>query len=285
MATLSPPAFRASVEARLGAEAMAKSRPINRQRTLLVMERFLARLFAVAPETFVLKGGLAMELRMDRARTTRDIDLRAVGRASDLGALLDAATTYRPSPEDWLEFSVVPNPDHPEIEAPGHHYEGYRFVARASLAGKPFGDTFGLDIAYADPMVGVPRLIDASPFFTRYDIPSVRVPVYPLATHIAEKIHAYTMPRPRQNSRVKDLVDLAMFATLDEVDVEATRHAISATFAFRGTHPIPAELPPPPPSWPLLYERMQRDDGLPWRTIDEVLSAARALADPLLKPR
>ena len=38
--------------------------------SLLVMERFLTRMVAVAPDAFVLKGGLALELRLARARTT-----------------------------------------------------------------------------------------------------------------------------------------------------------------------------------------------------------------------
>ena len=36
--------------------------------------------------------------------------------------------------------------------------------------------------------------------------PTLRL--YPVETHIAEKLHAYTLPRPRPNSRVKDLPDL-----------------------------------------------------------------------------
>ena len=68
MKATTPQQFRASVESRLSAEASATGRSINRVRTLLVMERFLTRM--VAPDAFVLKGGLALELRLARARTT-----------------------------------------------------------------------------------------------------------------------------------------------------------------------------------------------------------------------
>ena len=50
---------------------------------MMLMERFLARLFATpgtqgAPPAWLLKGGYAMELRMrPRARTTRDLDFTA----------------------------------------------------------------------------------------------------------------------------------------------------------------------------------------------------------------
>ena len=36
----------------------------------------------------------------------------------------------------------------------------------------------------------------------------------PVETHIAEKLHAYTLPRPTPNSRVRDLPDLALLAAV-----------------------------------------------------------------------
>lgn len=54
-----------------------------RLRKHIVFDRFLARLFAVAPDPWPLKGGVAIEYRLgDRARATRDLDL-----LHDLGAL------------------------------------------------------------------------------------------------------------------------------------------------------------------------------------------------------
>jgi hypothetical protein len=50
-----------------------------RKRQLLVFDRFLARVVAIFGEAVLLKGGLVLELRLERARTTRDIDLRVIG--------------------------------------------------------------------------------------------------------------------------------------------------------------------------------------------------------------
>ena len=63
----SPVAFRTALNARLRSRAGATSLPVNRVRTLAVMERFLARVVAVFPPTTVLKGGLAPELRLETA--------------------------------------------------------------------------------------------------------------------------------------------------------------------------------------------------------------------------
>lgn len=87
--------------------------------------------------------------------------------------------------------------------------------------------------------------------------PTLRI--YPLETHVAEKLHAYTMPRPRPNSRVKDLPDIAPLATAGAIDAKRLRQALEQTFAFRGTHPLPAALPEPPPAWEAPYAAMARE--------------------------
>lgn len=47
----------------------------QRLRKQVAFGRLLARLFAQSDSPFFLKGGYAMELRLSRARTTRDIDV------------------------------------------------------------------------------------------------------------------------------------------------------------------------------------------------------------------
>jgi Nucleotidyl transferase AbiEii toxin, Type IV TA system len=73
--------------------------------------------------------------------------------------------------------------------------------------------------------------------------------LYPIETHIAEKLHAYTMPRTRPNTRVKDLPDLALLATTEPLEAARLRAALERTFAFRATHPLPTSLPNPPANW------------------------------------
>lgn len=86
----SPAALRRSVEDRIRKlVCLAQGRTHDRIRTILVMERFMVRIMAVFPEGTLLKGGLALELRLSQARTTKDIDLRAVGNTENLEILLE----------------------------------------------------------------------------------------------------------------------------------------------------------------------------------------------------
>lgn len=75
----SPEAFKQALEQRLRA-ATKTGAAFARRRQLLVFDRFLARIVQVLGDTATLKGGLVLELRLDRARTTKDIDLRLTGK-------------------------------------------------------------------------------------------------------------------------------------------------------------------------------------------------------------
>lgn len=61
---------------------------LQRMRQLVVFDRFLARVAVELGDAAVLKGGLALELRIATARTTIDVDLRMKGDASAVGEAL-----------------------------------------------------------------------------------------------------------------------------------------------------------------------------------------------------
>ncbi|MEZ4322218.1 MAG: nucleotidyl transferase AbiEii/AbiGii toxin family protein [Myxococcota bacterium] len=235
--TKTPAAFRASMEMRLKNMVGAnEGRALQRRRVLIVMERFIARLHHVLPETAVLKGGLALELRIERARATKDVDVRLLGDPQDLDARLRAIEAHRPDPEDHLEFAIHPDPHHPLVTGDGVKYDGYRFKVVAKIAGKTYV-RFGLDVAYGDPILGEPDVVDGSDFFETYGIPRVQVRIYPPTTHLAEKLHAYTLPRDRVNTRMKDLVDMPLLSNaLDGRTDAELRAAIAQTFTFRRRH-------------------------------------------------
>ncbi len=69
-------AFRRALEDRLQASSLTSGVPLDRLRKMVAFDRLLARLVADGQENWVLKGGLALQLRLGtRARTTRDMDL------------------------------------------------------------------------------------------------------------------------------------------------------------------------------------------------------------------
>lgn len=278
-----PAAFRASIETRLNqAVGPNQGRALQRRRVLMVMERFIARLNHVLPETAVLKGGLALELRIDRARTTKDVDVRLLGDPHNLDAHLRAIEAHRPEPEDHLEFTIRPDRHHPTVTGSGVKYDGYRFKVKASIAAKPYV-SFGLDVAYGDPIHGDADLLEGSDFFEKYGIPRVQVRTYPATTHLAEKLHAYTLPRDRVNTRLKDLVDMPLLSdALDGHTAAGLRAAIAQTFEFRASHPAPASLPPPPTPWRAPYDRLRAEDDMPWADLDDLYAAAASMLDPVL---
>ena len=275
----SPLAFKQAIEERLRSK-IAKDGELARTRQLLVFDRFLARIVAVLGDAATLKGGLALELRLKRARTTKDIDLRLMGTTNDtLAKLQDAG---RRSLNDFMTFEVRPDNDHPAIQNDGMHYEGLRFRAECKLAGKVYGQPFAVDVAFGDPMLGEPEVVTADDVLAFAGIAPPTLRVYPVATHIAEKLHAYTMPRTRPNCRTKDLPDLALLAEAQAIDAEVLREALEQTFTHRKTHQLPLALPAPPLAWESPYAAMAREDRLDWATLADVTVAVRSFLDPIL---
>ena len=275
----SPETFKQALEQRLRSVS-GSGAAFTRRRQLLVFNRFLARVVATFQDAVMLKGGLVLELRLRRARTTNDVDLRLVGVTGELLATLQHAG--RVDLGDFMEFEVTRNRDNPDIRGDGVKYDGVRFRAECRLAGRPYGQPFGVDVGLGDPVLGEPDLLETEDVLSFAGIAPPRVRLYPVETHVAEKLHAYTLPRLRPNSRVKDLPDLALLASTRTVEARRLRSALEQTFSFRQTHPLPRTFPNPPEAWRNAYAAMAEEDGLPWSTLDEVTNAARDFLGPAL---
>ena len=118
-----PLAFKQALEQRLKFSS-TNGVDLARHRQLLVFDRFLARVVSVAGDAVMLKGGLVLEFRLARARTTKDVDLRMMGSSGDVLDRLQASG--RLDLGDYMLFEVQPDPNHPEIRNDGMRYEGYR---------------------------------------------------------------------------------------------------------------------------------------------------------------
>lgn len=267
-------AFRHALEDRLRGQSLAHGMPLTRLRKMVAFERFLARLVQDQPDEWVLKGGLALQLRLgNRARTTQDVDLllRNPQLAADIhrslvhAALLDL--------HDWFEF---------EVGAPSISVGGLRFHVQSLLDGHTFED-FHLDVGSGDPMVEPPEFLQTPSLLDFAEIQSTRVPCYPLTQQIAEKVHAYTRPHPGgASSRVKDWVDLLLIAEMGKVDASTLRQAIKATFDSRGTHAVPTRLPSPPSTWAVPFRKMAQELSLGQATLKESEDAMARFLDPIL---
>lgn len=271
--------LQAALEQRIRSSSTTGS-DFARRRQLLVFDRFLARVVSIVGDAVVLKGGLVLEMRLARARTTKDIDLRIMGSAANVLDRLQAAG--RLDLGDYMVFEVQPALDHPEIRQEGMQYDGYRFRAECRLAGAIYSRPFGVDVAYGDPIVGEPDLVVADDLLDFAGIAPPKLRLYPVVSHVAEKLHALTLPRSRPSSRVKDLPDIALLATTGQIDKAELRLALEKTFRFRGTHPLPLSVPAPPAFWEGPYAAMAATDELVWRTLAEVMEAVSSFLNPVL---
>jgi hypothetical protein len=71
------------------------------------------------------------------------------------------------------------------------------------------------------------------------EIPSPSVAMIAREQQFAEKVHAFTVPRPSPNSRVRDLVDLHLLIASGSLDASRCTEALRRTFERRNTHEFP----------------------------------------------
>ncbi len=139
---------------------------------------------------------------------------------------------------------------------------GSRFPIDARLDGRTFVK-FHVDLGVGDEVIEPLEELVGDDWLGFAGIPAVSVPALSAEQHWAEKLHAYTRPREGTNSRVKDLVDLALLIDRQELSVKRVRSAVAATFARRGTHSVPVDLPAPPTAWTRPFAALAAECGLP----------------------
>lgn len=275
-----PQAFRQSLDDRLRKRSTETGESLVRLRQLVVMDRLAVRLCGALGERVIITGAMALLYRDVGLRTTRDLDVRAVGDPETL--LGDLQRAARRDLGDFLSFEVRLHPRHPAIDGPAVVYEGQRFQVSARMGGKPYGDPFGLDVGLGDPLARTPDEVPSRDYLVFAGIEPTSLNIYPRETHLAEKLHAYTVPRDRPNTRLRDLPDMATLATIGAYTASEVRDVIEQVFSFRGTHPVPACLPDPPEDWSTPYARLAAQEGLPWTDLASVTMRAREFLDPVL---
>lgn len=245
-------AFEAALRTKLHALA-TKERTFQALRKQVAFDRVLARLQTAAPESWLLKGGLALEYRIARARATLDIDITTELDLNEMSKVLARAAAL--DLDDYFQIIVG------ERERPVDEMETYRFhIAVQYSNGRTF-ENIKLDIGFADPWLGAPLSVQIPSLLDFAGIKATTVRMIPREQHLAEKIHAYTKAYgSRPSSRVKDLIDMALLIK-EGVDLDPLGPILRKVFETRRTHDMPTELPPPPSAWRVPYERLAL--GLP----------------------
>lgn len=104
--------------------------------------------------------------------------------------------------------------------------------------------------------------------------------------HAAEKLHAMPLDfGDRENSRVRDLVDLVLLIEQDLLKPDAAAAATRQVWAERDGIEPPATLPPLPESWPDRYERLAVDHDLDAQTFPAALTLIDRLWTEMLPTR
>lgn len=149
------------------------------------------------------------------------------------------------SSNDWFLFQI----GLPIQDLDAAPYGGARFRVKALLDARLFV-TFHLDVGLGDALCGQPELGVGRDWLAFAEIPSPTIAMISREQQFAEKIHAYTLPRnDRENTRVKDLIDLVLLLNLGLPDTDQVLQALRMTFERRRTHDLPQRLPDPPASW------------------------------------
>ena len=181
-------ALRMALEQRLLRHSTETGISLDRLRRRVVFERIIARLQSAEPGVWVLKGGMALEVRLhDDARLTKDLDL---------GLRTDIADAEDLQPRRLRE-DVAGRPT-------------WRARTRARLAGKDFG-SLQLDISRRTHELDDTDVITLPNSLEFAGIAPVEVEIVDVHRHAAEKLHAMVRDfDERENSRVRDLVDIVI---------------------------------------------------------------------------
>jgi predicted nucleotidyltransferase component of viral defense system len=250
-----------ALEERLNRMAKDKGQDVMRLRRQVAFDRLLARIFARQTHDLVMKGGYALELRMDHARATKDIDLSFRGdlggawkkngaedRNALQGLLQSSASTDL---GDFLEFAIGTA----VLDLQNAPYGGYRFPVDVRMAGRAF-IRFDIDVAAGDAWIEPHEEVKTHDWFGFAGIGAPSIPVISREQQFAEKLHAYTLPRKTPNSRVKDLFDMYILARTNELHAERTKTAAQQTFRRRHTHPFPPQFSDPPGNWGVPFAKL-----------------------------
>jgi len=270
-------AFRQALEARLLAKSKAEDVPLAWLRKMVAFDRLLARLVADAPERWMLKGGLALHLRLGlTGRTTKDVDLMLTASITDIHELLVSAAMR--DLNDWFSFLISP-----ASRPAGPEEISRRFQVTTIVAGRNF-ESFHIDVGIEEPIIGAPEHLTMPQYLAFANIEPVTILCYPLSQQIADKIHAYTRPRPTGvSTRVKDIIDVLLIARSHSFRRETLHIALQSTFRFYNTHPLPLKLPDPPTSWKGPYKKLVHTTDLPYSSPTEAIIALRPFIEPALK--
>ncbi|MEG1907802.1 MAG: nucleotidyl transferase AbiEii/AbiGii toxin family protein [Gordonibacter sp.] len=274
--------YRTPAALEMVVKAVAKASPLDTGRAVsgFYFHRFLCRVFSRPDSPFMLKGGLSILARTMDARATRDIDL--LSNEADVDAALDELRTLAKTDlGDLVTFEFVRAEP---IKVEDEYRSGLNVAFVPLLGGKRMQE-ISIDLVVDRVACGTPEVVEPADRIEVAGIPTFNYRIYPLASSLADKLCAMVETHSeRYSSRVKDLVDVAIYATTVDVDggelckqvrIEASARGIALPDKFAA-----------PDEWRRLYDstfrKLVRQTGLSPKYSE--MAVAEALAAALFDP-
>lgn len=250
-------ALRQALEARLKQESDSTGTDLGRLRRRVVFDRLATRLAVTGG--WVLKGGAVMEFRFrEKARMTKDLDLATRLDRPDGEEVREILIEALSRDMDGDMFTFRVGPASP-LSADTAGRPAWRFSVEAWLAGKPFAGV-RLDAAARGEELTLTEPLQLPGTMVFAGMPVRSIEAVDRRQHFAEKLHAMTRDYGnRPNTRVKDLADLVVLIENGLIPDRSLVDTVRHVFTVRATHPVPEEIPDPPPAWETGYSDLAQN--------------------------
>lgn len=284
MSYQSSAALKDALEARLRNEARDRNIDLGRLRRRAVFERLLVRLESAQPGRWIVKGAIALEVRLkERARTTKDLDLAIRDHVASGEEVRDLLIEGIANDFEGDGFSFTVGPAKTITAQMGGL--GWGFSVAASLAGRIFAQVT-LDVVARPEETTLTERIPLPGALAFAGFPAREVEVVSPTQHFGEKLHAMTRTYgERPSTRVRDLVDLMLLIEEGFDDLDALYSVVERVFQERATHDLPRMIPDPPSGWIETYERLAGDVDIAAANVDEAMSTLRKFWEAVVKER
>jgi hypothetical protein len=272
----------AALEMAAKAAARRSALDTSRAMTGFYFHRLLCRIFSDPHHAFVLKGGQSMLARTVDARATKDIDLLCKEQSLDR-ALEELDRLASADLGDHMRFTLA---SADPIKVEDEYRSGLRVVFQPALGPKSL-QPISIDLVVDEVPLERAELVAPA---DRIEVEGLQVCdylVYPVEDALADKLCALVERHDgRASSRVKDLVDIAVYAVTCSIDGGQLRERVLREGAVRGialpeTFGIPDEWEAPHERQ---FEKLCSQTGLPYslRSIGASVELASRFFDPVL---
>ncbi len=243
----------------------------------MIMAAALERSTSADVPRFIVKGGVALELRLrDRARATKDIDVVLREQDVDLAGTLEQALTG----DAYQGFSLRRKGEPLLLDNGAVNLE-----FAVTYRGQPW-TSISVDVARAEAGESDVEWVAAISLTDAFGVTGpTQLPCLPLRFHVAQKLHGMTLPpRPgKRNERFRDLVDLLLMETLVTDDYVALREACELVFGSRDTHAWPPSLDAMPAHWAAPFTQLAIELELAETDLETALIRVRDFVERILK--